>query len=149
MSDQPPQPPPPPPGYEPPQGSPARGQSGQPGQPPPGAPPAGRSGQPQPGVAPPAHAQGNQYGQVPSGGYATAPAQPREPLDLAKLVSIAAWVVLGLFTVAYLYALTQDDFGSDFGDRFFSGMPSLAQGIFFSGVLHAVAVWLARQREDA
>lgn len=93
-----------------------------------------------------------QYPQQP--GYQQYPQQayqgyvaPKKSLDLAKIVTIAGWVALGLVALSYLYSLTQDDeFGPDFGDRFFGGMPSLAQGIFWSGVLLAIGVWLGKQQ---
>lgn len=88
---------------------------------------------------------GYRYGQA-SGGPGPAPTPPGTSLDLAKLVGIGAWVVLGLYVVAYLYGLAQDDPGRDSADRFFGQLPLLAQGIFLSGVLHAVAVWLGRER---
>ncbi len=34
----------------------------------------------------------------------------------------------------------------DLGDRFFGGMSGLAQGIFWSGVLLALGVWLGKQQ---
>jgi hypothetical protein len=64
-------------------------------------------------------------------------------------VQIAAFVVVGLFALAFLYGLTQDDqFGGSFGDRFFGGLPGLATGIFYGGVLLAVSVWLGKQKAD-
>lgn len=95
--------------------------------------------------------QGYQYGQhyPESGGYAQQKA-PRKPIDLATLVTIGGWVVMGLFALAFLYGLTQDDdFGGDFGDRFFGGLPGLGQGIFYGAVLLAVGVWLRRQQAEA
>jgi hypothetical protein len=104
----------------------------QPGSPPPpGAPPGYQY--PPPG-----------YGQH-YAGYAPA---GRKPLDLAKLVFIAAWVVLGLFGLWFLYTLTQDDLGSDFGDRLFGSLQNLATGIFYAAVLLAVSVWLGKQKAD-
>jgi hypothetical protein len=98
--------------------------------------------------------QGYQYGAQPgyeqqySGGYAAAPAA-RQPLDLAKIVMIAAFVVVGLFLLAFLYGLTQDDqFGGNFADRFFGGLPGLGTGVFYGGVLLAVSVWLGKQKAD-
>ncbi|HET6951446.1 MAG TPA: hypothetical protein VFI47_13780 [Acidimicrobiales bacterium] len=97
--------------------------------------------------------QGYQYGQPGygqqqyPGGYA-APPTPRKPLELAKIVTIAAWVVLGCFALAFLYALTQDDFGSDFADRLFSNLPQLGTGVFYAGVLLAVGVWLRGRESD-
>jgi hypothetical protein len=72
------------------------------------------------------------------------PILPR-PSDLGRLVAIAAWVVLALFVLKYLYSLGQDD-GSDFADRLFGGMPELGTGIFYTGLLLGVAVWLSRDR---
>jgi hypothetical protein len=81
--------------------------------------------------------------QQPYGGY-TAPA--RRPLDLARLVTIGGWVVLGMYGLNYLYTLTQDDdLGPDFADRLFGGLTTLAQGIFWAGALLAIGVWLRRQ----
>jgi hypothetical protein len=108
-------------------------------------------GQQQQGPYEQQHPQGYQYGQhyPESGGYAP-PKAPRKPIDLATLVTIGGWVVLGLFALAFLYGLTQDDeFGGDFGDRFFGGLPGLGQGIFYGAVLLAVGVWLRRQQAEA
>jgi hypothetical protein len=68
-------------------------------------------------------------------------------LDLATVVSIGAWVVLGLFALAYLYGLSQEANGEDVGDRLFGLMPLLGEGIFYSGLLHGVAVWLGRVKD--
>jgi hypothetical protein len=104
----------------------------QPGSPPPpGAPP--------PGYQYPPSGYGQQYP-----GYTQA--GPRKPLDLPKLVFIAAWVVLGLYGLWFIYTLTQDDFGSDFGDRLFGSLVNLATGIFYTAVLLAVSVWLGKQK---
>jgi hypothetical protein len=108
-------------------------------------------GQQQQGPYEQQYPQGYQYGQhyPESGGYAP-PKAPRKPIDLATLVTIGGWVVLGLFALAFLYGLTQDDeFGGDFGDRFFGGLPGLGQGIFYGAVLLAVGVWLRRQQAEA
>jgi hypothetical protein len=103
----------------------------QPGSPPPGAPP------------PPGYQyQPSGYAQHYSG-Y-TPPT--RTPLDLPKLVFIAAWVVLGLFGLWFIYTLTQDDLGADFGDRLFGNLQGLATGIFYAAVLLAVSVWLSKQK---
>jgi hypothetical protein len=105
---------------------------------------------PQPGSPPPPGGPPPGYQYPPSGysqqysGYAPPPA-PRRPLDLPKLVFIAAWVVLGLYGLWFLYTLTQDDFGSDFGDRLFGNLVNLATGIFYTAVLLAVSVWLGKQ----
>jgi hypothetical protein len=100
------------------------------GPPPPGAPP--------PGYQYPPSGYGQHYP-----GYA--PPAPRKPLDLPKLVFIAAWVVLGLYGLWFIYTLTQDDFGADFGDRLFGSLQNLATGIFYTAVLLAVSVWLGKQ----
>lgn len=117
--------------------------SDQPPQDPYGQDPYGQQ-QPQ-AYGPQGYPQG--YGQQPySGGY---PTQPRQPLDLAKIVSIAAWVVLALFALKYLYVLAEDDFGEKFANRFFDHMTELGVGIFYSGVLHAVALWMEKQKGSA
>ena len=82
------------------------------------------------------------YQQQPYAGYTA----PRKPLDLAKLGAIGAWVVLGLYALKFLYVLADDDYG-DFADRFFGSMPELGTGVFFTGVLLAVGVWLHRNQE--
>lgn len=87
----------------------------------------------QPLPANPKHARGGVYVAVLG-----------RPLDLAKTVLVLAWVVAGLYALAYIYGLSQ---GDDFAGQLFGGMPSLGQGLFFSGVLLAVAVWLGRQQE--
>ena len=98
--------------------------------PPPGAPPPGYQYQP------------SGYGQHYSG-YAP---PSRLPLDLPKLVFIAAWVVLGLYGLWFIYTLTQDDFGADFGVRLFGSLTNLGTGIFYAAVLLAVSVWLGKQK---
>jgi hypothetical protein len=114
----------------------------QPGSPPPpGAPSAGSP--PPPGAPPPGYQyQPSGYAQHYSG-YAP---PTRTPLDLPKLVFIAAWVVLGLFGLWFIYTLTQDDLGADFGDRLFGSLQGLATGIFYAAVLLAVSVWLGKQK---
>lgn len=103
----------------------------QPGSPPlPGAPPPGYQYQPS------GYAQ-HYSGYVPPS---------RTPLDLPKLVFIAAWVVLGLYGLWFIYTLTQDDLGADFGGRLFGNLQSLATGIFYAAVLLAVSVWLGKQK---
>lgn len=97
----------------------------------------------QPPPAPPGYGQQPAYGPPYAGAY---PAPPRQPLDLAKLVGIGAWVVLGLFALHYLYFIANDDNGGEFVDRFFGGMDTLGVGIFYTGVLHAVSVWLGRSQ---
>lgn len=95
---------------------------------------------------PPADYSQQQYPQQQYQGYVA----PKKSFDLAKVVTIAGWVVLGLYALNYLYSLTQDDdFGPDFADRLFGGMTTLGQGIFWSGALLAIGVWLARQQESA
>lgn len=89
-----------------------------------------------------------QYPQQQYGYAAPAPAPARKPLDVVRLVTIGAWVLLGLHALAYLYWLTQDDeFGPDFTDRFLGNLPTLGQGIFGAGVLLALGVLLQRGRE--
>jgi hypothetical protein len=111
-------------------------------QPPPPPPP----GYPPQGFAPQGYQQPQQgYGQQ----YPGYPPQRRKPLNLARLVFVGAWVVLGLYGLWFVYSLTQDDeFGSDFGDRLFSGLLELATGVFYAGVLLAVSVWLDRQKAN-
>jgi hypothetical protein len=111
--------------------------SGQPSQPAQPSPP------PPPGAyqqAPP----GPGYGQTYPAGYPAAP--PRKPIDLAKLVGIAAWVVVGLFGLWYLYFIANDDNGGEFVDRFFGGMDRLGEGLFYAGALFAVSIWLGRNQ---
>lgn len=90
--------------------------------------------------------QGYQYGQQQgyeqqySGGYAVAPTE-RKPMELDKIVTIAAWVVLGLFALKFLYILSKDTFG-EFSDRFFGNLDTLGSGIFFCLVLLAVGMWI-------
>jgi hypothetical protein len=105
--------------------------------------PQQRDGPPPPGAPPPGY-------QYPPSGYGQhypgyAPPAPRKPLDLPKLVFLAAWVVLGLYGLWFIYTLTQDDFGADFGDRLFGSLQNLATGIFYTAVLLAVSVWLGKQ----
>lgn len=105
-------------------------------------------GQPGYGQQPPYPQPGyqQQYPQQQYGGYA-APA--KTPLDVAKLVTIGAWVVLALHAIAYLYWLTQDDeFGADFADRLLGNLPTLGQGIFGAGVLLALGVLLQKRQAD-
>ncbi|MGH9212217.1 MAG: hypothetical protein ACRD2C_16275 [Acidimicrobiales bacterium] len=71
----------------------------------------------------------------------------RQTFDLAKVVGIGAWVVLGLFVLEYLYGLGQDANGEEAADRFFGGMPELGTGIFYAGLLHGVALWLDRNQD--
>lgn len=73
-------------------------------------------------------------------------AVPGTSLDLSKLVTISAWVVVGLYTLAYLHGLARTgQYEGDVGDRFFGGMTTLGTGLFYGGVLLAVGVWLRRQ----
>jgi hypothetical protein len=89
--------------------------------------------------------QGYQY---PQGQYPGYVAPTRKPLDLAKLVTIAGWVILGMYGLNYLYTLTQDDqFGPDFADRLFGGMTTLATGIFWAAAALAIGVWLRKQQD--
>jgi hypothetical protein len=103
----------------------------------------------QPGGPPPPDAPppGYQYQHSGYGQHYSGHAPPtRTPLDLPKLVFIAAWVVLGLYGLWFIYTLTQDDRGADFGDRLFGSLQDLAIGIFYAAVLLAVSVWLGKQR---
>src|SRR5262245_12280837 len=86
------------------------------------------------------------YEQQYSGGYAEA--TPRKPLDLAKIVQIASYVVVGLYALSFLYGLTQDTPGANVADKFFGGLPGLGTGVFYAGVLLAVSVWLGKQKDD-
>jgi hypothetical protein len=122
--------------------------SDQPSQDPYGQQPSGQPSQPQP---PPSGAyqqapSGTGYGQGYPAGY-QAPA-PRKPIDLAKLVGIGAWVVVGLFGLWYLYFISNDDNGGEFVDRFFGGLDRLGEGLFYAGVLFAVSIWLGRNRPE-
>lgn len=74
---------------------------------------------------------------------------PRKALDLSKPVTIAAWVVLGLYAVNDLYGRTQiHAYAGDVGDRYFGGMSPLGTGVFSAGVLLAVGVWLRGREAD-
>jgi hypothetical protein len=106
------------------------------GQVPPG--PQQRGSPPPPGY----QYQPSGYGQHYSG-YAP---PSRLPLDLPKLVFIAAWVVLGLYGLWFIYTQTQDDFGADFGVRLFGSLTNQGTGIFYAAVLLAVSVWLSKQK---
>jgi hypothetical protein len=110
------------------------------GQAPP--PPQQPGGPPPPGAPPGYQYQPSGYGQHYSG-YAP---PTRKPHDLPKLVFIAAWVVLGMYGLWFIYRLTQDDFGADFGDRLFGSLQDLATGVFYTAVLLAVSVWLGKQK---
>jgi hypothetical protein len=120
--------------------------SDQPSQDPYGQQPQGQPAQPPTSgayqqQAPP----GPGYGQPYPAGY---PAPPRKPLDLAKIVGIAAWVVVGLFGLWYLYFMANDDNGGEFVDRFFGGMDRLGEGLFYAGALFAVSIWLGRNQAE-
>ena len=52
----------------------------------------------------------------------------------------------GLYGLWFIYTLTQDEFGADFGDRLFGSLQDLATGIFYTAVLLAVSVWLGKQK---
>jgi hypothetical protein len=99
-------------------------------------------GPPPPGAPPGYQYQPSGYGLHYSG-YVP---PTRKPLDLPKLVFIAAWAVLGLYGLWFIYTLTQDDFGADFGDRLFGSLQDLATGVFYTAVLLAVSVCLGKQK---
>jgi hypothetical protein len=94
--------------------------------------------------------------QAPAGGYTQQqqsysgvyPSPTRKPIDLAKLVGIAAWVVVGLFGLWYLYFISNDDNGGEFVDRFFGGMDRLGEGLFYAGALFALSIWLRRNQGE-
>jgi hypothetical protein len=101
----------------------------------------------QPGGTPPGPPPGYQYQASGYGQHYSGYAPPtRKQLDLPKLVFIAAWVVLGMYGLWFIYRLTQDDLGADFGDRLFGSLQDLATGIFYMAVLLAVSVWLGKQK---
>jgi hypothetical protein len=101
----------------------------------------------QPGGTPPGPPSGYQYQASGYGQHYSGYAPPtRKQLDLPKLVFIAAWVVLGMYGLWFIYRLTQDDLGADFGDRLFGSLQDLATGIFYTAVLLAVSVWLGKQK---
>jgi hypothetical protein len=85
------------------------------------------------------------YQQQYSGGY---PQQAKAPFDIAKLLPIAAWVILGLYGVWYLWALIDDTFIDDFAVRMFSNLPTLGQGIALCAAVHAVAIWMQKQQSS-
>ena len=123
--------------------------SDQPPQDPHGQQPPGQPSPPSPPPQSGAYQQattGPGYGQAYPAGYQGAP--PRKPIDLAKLVGIAAWVVVGLFGLWYLYFIANDDNGGEFVDRFFGGMDRLGEGLFYAGVLFAVSIWLGRNQPE-
>lgn len=80
-------------------------------------------GYPQPGYAPPSG----------SGSF-----------DVARAVFVGAWIVLGLFVLSFFYQVSQDDYGEDFGDRFFTLVPQLGTGVFYAGVLLGISAWMSR-----
>ena len=75
------------------------------------------------------------------------PTAPPIPSNLATVVAFAAWVVLGIYALSFLYKLAQDEAGS-FGDRFFGNLPMLATGITLCAVLMALSIWLVRRGAD-
>jgi len=77
-----------------------------------------------------------------SGGYPSSSSGPS--LDLSKVVLIGAWLVIGMFTLSFLYKVSQDDYGEEFADRLFGLVPELGTGIFYGGLLMGVSVWLSR-----
>lgn len=112
--------------------------------------PYGQQGQPGYGQQYPQ--QGYQYGeqqgyeqQQYSGGYAATPA--RKPVELHRIVNIAAFVVLGLFVLQFLYILSKDSFG-EFSDRFFGNLGFLGTGIFYCLVLLGLSGWLRARADD-
>jgi len=82
------------------------------------------------------------YGQQYSGGYAAE--SGRQMPDLDRLVTMAAYVVLGLFGVNVLYVWGNG--GGKFMDRFFGSLTTLGTGIFFALVLLAIGTWLRNQK---
>jgi hypothetical protein len=110
--------------------------------------PYNQQGQPGYGQQQPPYPQPG-YQQYPQQQYSGYAAPAKKALDVVKLVTIGAWVVLGLHAVAYLYWLTQDDeFSPDFADRFLGNLPTLGQGIFGAGVLLALGVLLQKRQAD-
>jgi hypothetical protein len=81
-------------------------------------------------------------------GYGYQQRPPRKPLDIAQLLFVGAWVVLGFYGLRFLYALTQDEtnpFGhKDFADRLFGQFTTLGEGLFYTGVLLFLSAWLRR-----
>jgi hypothetical protein len=73
---------------------------------------------------------------------------PGKSPDLPKLVTIAAWVVLGLHALYFLYRLTQaGEYDGDVADNLFGGMPVLASGMFYAVIMLAIGVWLKDRQE--
>lgn len=100
------------------------------------------------------YAQQQGYSQpaaYPSGyGYA-APPMAKKPLPLPQIVFIAAWAILGLIGLRFLYGAALDGPPypyEDFLDRFVDGMGELAVGVFYAGVLLTASKWLERVQED-
>jgi hypothetical protein len=62
-------------------------------------------------------------------------------------VFVAAWVVLVLYGLWFIYTLASDD-RRGFDDRLFGSLPQLAQGLLTAGVLLAISVWLDKQRAN-
>lgn len=85
-------------------------------------------------------------------GYPQYPQQMRKPIDYAKMVFIGAWVVLGLYGLNFFYLILQDEESplgfEDFADRFFGHLPQLAEGLFFTGILLAVSMWIGHQQRQ-
>lgn len=110
----------------------------------------------QPAQVPPydPYAQQQGYSQpaaYPSGGYGYAvPPVEKKPLDLAKILFIAAWVIVGLMAVRWFYGVVQDGFPyayEDGADRLFDGFQDLAQGVFWAGLLLTASKWLEREQQ--
>lgn len=118
----------------------------------PGQDPYAQQGQAQP-QDPYAQQQGySQPAAYPSGGYGYAvPPAEKKPLDLAKIVFIGAWVVLGLVGVRYFYGFAQDGPPypyEDVADRMFDGFGDLALGLFWTGLLLTASKWLEKAQQD-
>lgn len=80
-------------------------------------------------------------------GYGYQQRPPRKPLDIAQLLFIGAWVVLGFYALQFLYVLSQDEppLGTDdFADRLFGQFTNLGVGLFYTGVLLFLSAWLRR-----
>jgi hypothetical protein len=77
---------------------------------------------------------------------------PRKPLDIGMIVFVGAWVVFGFFSLKFLYVLFQDEapFGhEDFADRLFGGIENLGVGLFYTGLLLGLSVWLRRNQHQS
>lgn len=109
-------------------------------------PQQGAYGQPDPYMV----QQGFSQPQYP--GYPQYPQQPRQPLDIAKILFIGAWVVLTFYGLAFMYGLTLDERDpggyEDFLDRLMNGMPTLGVGLFYTGVLLALNIWVGHQQKQ-